>query len=141
MIIAQALLSMAYHRIAQIETDNELVNSLLLELEIAASLAITFNQTINSIYWNKSSKRTKTRVKKKLIKIAQMIFDNIRESIDLFNALCDEQEKIETISFSKEWIEISQGLQEVQKLFMEYHYPLIEPLPLFKDNDLFKDLY
>ena len=85
-----ASLSVAATKLKAINTDNEIANSLLFELETAVHLADSFNQIWGSIYWNKSSKRTCNRVTISLSKLAHSIFAHITESIRLFNELCDQ---------------------------------------------------
>ena len=130
-----ASLSVAATKLKAINTDNEIANSLLFELETAVHLADSFNLTWGSIYWNKSSKRTRTRVTITLTKLAHSIFAHITESIRLFNELCDQQAQFQTLELTDDWIDIRFSLSRVRRTFQETHYQLIKPLPLFEYLD------
>lgn len=122
-----ASLSIVATKLKAINTDNETANSLLFELETAVHLADSFNQIWGSIYWNKSSKRTRTRVTITLTKLAHSIFAHITESIRLFNELCDQQAQFQTLEFTDDWIDIRFSLSRVRRTFQETHYQLIKP--------------
>ncbi len=130
-----ASLSVAATKLKEVDTDNEIANSLLFELETAVHLAEAFDQVWSSIYWHKSSKKTRSRVTITLTKLAQSIFDHITESISLFDELCEQQEQFKTLELTDEWIDIRFSLSSAKKAFLETHYPLIKPLPLFEYLD------
>ena len=127
-----ASLSVAATKLKEIETDNEIANSLLFELETAVHLAEAFDKVWRSLYWNKSRKRTRVRVTITLINLAQSIFDHITESIQLFDELCEQQEQLQTLELNNDWIEVRFSLSSAKKAFDETHYQLIKPLPLFE---------
>lgn len=130
-----ASLSVAAKKLKEINTDNEIANSLLFELETAVHLAESFNKIWSSIFWNKSRKRTRVRVTITLTKLAQSIFDHITESLQLFDELCEQQEQLQTLELTDDWIEIRFSLSRAKKAFHETHYQLIKPLPLFEYLD------
>lgn len=130
-----ASLSVAATKLKEIDTDNEIANSLLFELETAVHLTETFDKVWSSIYWNKSSKKTRVRVTITLTKLAQSIFDHITESISLFDELCEQQEQLQTIELTSDWVNVKQSLYLAQLAFQETHYRLIKPLPLFEYLD------
>ena len=127
-----ASLSVAATKLKGINTDNEIANSLLFELQTSVHLAEAFDQIWSSIYWLKSSKRTRTRVTITLTKLAQSISDHITESMRLFNELCEQQEQLQTLELTDEWIDIRFSLYRANSAFQETHYQLIKPLPLFE---------
>lgn len=127
-----ASLSVAATKLKELETDNEIANSLLFELETAVHLAEAFDKVWSSIFWNKSRKRTRVRVTITLTKLAQSIFDHLTESIKLFDELCEQQEKLQTIEVTNDWLEIHCCLFRAKQTFDQYHYKLIKPLPLFE---------
>ncbi|EHJ09312.1 hypothetical protein [Crocosphaera watsonii] len=127
-----ASLSVAATKLKAINTDNEIANSLLFELQTAVHLAEAFDQIWSSIYWLKSSKKTRTRVTITLTKLAQSISDHITESLRLFNELCEQQEELKTLELTDEWIDIRVCLYRANSAFQETHYQLIKPLPLFE---------
>ena len=127
-----ASLSVAATKLKAINTDNEIANSLLLELQTAVHLAESFDKIWSSIYWNGSRKRTRVRVTLTLTKLAQSISDHITESMRLFNELCEQQEQLQTLALTDEWIEIRVCLYRANSAFQETHYQLIKPLPLFE---------
>ncbi len=126
-----ASLSVAATRLKEIDTDNEIANSLLFELETAVHLAESFDKIWSSIFGNKSRKRTRVRVTITLTKLAQSIFDHITESIRLFDELCDQQEQLQTLELTDDWLDIRFDLSRAKQTFHETHYQLIKPLPLF----------
>lgn len=130
-----ASLSVAATRLKEIDTDNEIANSLLFELETAVHLAEAFDRIWNSIYWNKSRKKTRVLVTITLTKLAQSIFEHIIESIKLFDELCEQQEQFKTLEFTNNWRDIQFSLSSARRTFLETHYPLIKPLPLFEYLD------
>ena len=101
-----ASLSVATTKLKAINTDNEIANSLLFELQTAVHLAESFDKIWSSIYWLKSSKKTRTRVTITLTKLAQSISDHITESMRLFNELCEQQEQLQTLDLTDDWIDI-----------------------------------
>ena len=127
-----ASLSVAATRLKEIDTDNEIANSLLFELETAVHLAESFDKIWSSIFGNKSRKRTRVRVTITLTKLAQSIFDHITESIRLFDELCDQQEQRQTFDLTDDWLKIRLSLSRANSAFQETHYQLIKPLPLFE---------
>lgn len=127
-----ASLSVAATKLKAINTDNEIANSLLFELQTAVHLAEAFDQIWASIYWNGSRKRTRVRVTVTLTKLAQSISDHITESLRLFNELCEQQEQLQTLDLTDEWIDIRFSLSKANSAFQETHYQLIKPLPLFE---------
>ena len=127
-----ASLSVAATKLKAINTDNEIANSLLLELQTAVHLAESFDKIWSSIYWNGSRKRTRVRVTLTLTKLAQSISDHITESMRLFNELCEQQEQLQTLELTDEWIDIRFSLSKANSAFQETHYQLIKPLPLFE---------
>ena len=127
-----ASLSVAATKLKAINTDNEIANSLLLELQTAVHLAESFDKIWSSIYWNGSRKRTRVRVTLTLTKLAQSISDHITESLRLFNELCEQQEQLQTLELTDEWIDIRFSLSKANSAFQETHYQLIKPLPLFE---------
>ena len=130
-----ASLSVAATKLKEVETDNEIANSLLFELETAVHLAEAFDKVWRSLYWNKSRKKTRVRVTITLTNLAQSIFDHITESVSLFDELCEEQEHFKTLELTDEWIDIRFSLSSAKKAFHETHYQLIKPLPLFEYLD------
>ena len=130
-----ASLSVAATKLKEIDTDNAIANSLLFELETAVYLAEAFDKVWSSIYWLKSSKKTRIRVTITLTKLAQTIFDHITESLQLFDKLCEEQEQFKTLELTDDWIDIRFSLSSAKKAFNETHYQLIKPLPLFEYLD------
>ncbi len=130
-----ASLSVAATKLKEIETDNEIANSLLFELETAVHLAEAFDKIWRSIYWNKSRKKTRVRVTITLTKLAQSIFDHLTESIKLFDELCEQQEQLQTLELNNDWIDVRFSLSSAKTAFLETHYPLIKPLPLFEYLD------
>ena len=127
-----ASLSVAATKLKAINTDNEIANSLLFELQTAVHLAESFDKIWSSIYWNGSRKRTRVRVTLTLTKLAQSISDHITESLRLFNELCEQQEQLQTLDLTDEWIDIRFSLSKANSAFQETHYQLIKPLPLFE---------
>ena len=127
-----ASLSVAATKLKAINTDNEIANSLLFELQTAVHLAEAFDKVWSSIYWNGSRKRTRVRVTLTLTKLAQSISDHITESMRLFNELCEQQEQLQTLALTDEWIDIRFSLSKANSAFQETHYQLIKPLPLFE---------
>ena len=127
-----ASLSVAATKLKAINTDNEIANSLLFELQTAVHLAESFDKIWSSIYWNGSRKRTRVRVTLTLTKLAQSISDHITESLRLFNELCEQQEQLQTLELTDEWIDIRFSLSKANSAFKETHYQLIKPLPLFE---------
>ena len=127
-----ASLSVAATKLKAINTDNEIANSLLFELQTAVHLAESFDKILSSIYWNGSRKRTRVRVTLTLTKLAQSISDHITESLRLFNELCEQQEQLQTLDLTDEWIDIRFSLSKANSAFQETHYQLIKPLPLFE---------
>ncbi len=127
-----ASLSVAATKLKELETDNEIANSLLFELETAVHLAEAFDKVWRSLYWNKSRKKTRVRITITLTNLAQSIFDHITESISLFNELCEQQEQLQTLELTDEWIDIHCSIARAKQTFDEYHYKLIKPLPLFE---------
>ena len=127
-----ASLSVAATKLKAINTDNEIANSLLLELQTAVHLAESFDKIWSSIYWNGSRKRTRVRVTLTLTKLAQSISDHITESMRLFNELCEQQEELQTLDLTDDWIDIRFSLSKANSAFQETHYQLIKPLPLFE---------
>ncbi|CCQ56334.1 hypothetical protein CWATWH0005_4177 [Crocosphaera watsonii WH 0005] len=67
-----------------------------------------------------------------LTKLAQSISDHITESLRLFNELCEQQEQLQTLDLTDEWIDIRFSLSKANSAFQETHYQLIKPLPLFE---------
>lgn len=130
-----ASLSVAATKLKEIDTDNEIATSLLFELETAVHLAESFQKIWSSIYWNKSSKRTRVRVTITLTKLAQIIFEHITESIRLFDELCEQQEQLPTLELTEDWVNIRFSLNRANSTFYETHYHLIKPLPLFEYLD------
>ncbi len=127
-----ASLSVAATKLKEINTDNEIANSLLFELETAVHLAEAFDKVWRSLYWNKSRKKTRVRVTITLTNLAQSIFDHITESIRLFDELCDQQEQLQTLDLTDDWLKIRLSLSRANSAFQETHYQLIKPLPLFE---------
>ncbi len=132
MVLAWASLGVAAQHLKDLQLDDETANSLLLELETAANLAKAFNDTWDSIHWNSSRKATKVRVTKTLRKMAEMIFDHLAESIKLFDQLCDEQSRFQTIPLTNDWLKIRNCLERGKKEFDRTQGKFIEPLPLVK---------
>ncbi|MGB5769427.1 MAG: hypothetical protein WBM32_06090 [Crocosphaera sp.] len=132
MVLAWADLSVAAQHLKDLKLDDETVNSLLLELETAANLTEAFNRTWRSIHWNSSRKATKVRVTRTLRKMAEMIFDHLEESIKLFDQLCDEQSRLQTIHLTNDWLKIRHCLERGKKEFDRTQGKFIQPLPLIK---------
>ncbi|EAZ90053.1 hypothetical protein [Crocosphaera chwakensis] len=132
MILAWASLSVAAKHLKDLQLDDETVNSLLLELETAANLTEAFNRVWRSIHWNSSRKATKVRVTRTLRKMAEMIFDHLEESVRLFDQLCDEQSRFQTIPLTDDWLKIRNCLERGKKEFDRTQGKFIEPLPLMK---------
>ena len=61
-----------------------------------------------------------------------MILDHLEESVKLFDQLCDEQSRYQTISLTKDWLEIRHSLERGKKEFDRTQGKFIEPLPLMK---------
>ncbi len=66
-----ASLSVAATKLKEVDTDNEIANSLLFELETAVHLAEAFDKVWSSLFWNKSRKKTRVRVTITLTNLAQ----------------------------------------------------------------------
>jgi hypothetical protein len=132
LVLAWASLGVAAERLKELELDDKTANSLLLELETATNLAKAFNDTWHSIHWNSSRKATKVRVTRTLRKIAEMIFDHLEESVTLFDHLCDEQSRFQTIPLTNDWLKIKYCLEDGKKEFDRTQGKFIEPLPLVK---------
>ena len=132
MILAWASLGVAAQKLKDLQLDDETANSLLLELETATNLAKAFNDTWHSIHWNTSRKSTKVRVTITLRKMAEMIFDHLEESVNLFDQLCDEQSRFPTIPLTDDWLEIRSSLRRGKAEFERTQGKFIEPLPLLK---------
>ncbi len=132
MVLAWASLGVAAQHLKDLQLDDETANSLLLELETAANLTEAFNRVWHSIHWNSSRKATKVRVTITLRKMAEMILDHLEESVRLFDQLCDEQSKFQTIPLTNDWLKIKHCLEDGKKEFDRTQGKFIEPLPLFK---------
>ncbi len=53
----------------------------------------------------------------------------------LFNELCEQQEQLQTLELTDEWIDIRFSLSQANSAFQDTHYQLIKPLPLFEYLD------
>lgn len=136
MIVHKACMVVAINKLKEIQGDNEIAASMLLELELAANLAEAFNRTWSSIYWNKARKRTRERVTITLRDLAVKIIDHIEETMVLFDQLCDEQEANPTIKLTNKWIAFQVQLGGIRR-DLNYHGAFIErnsieALPLMK---------
>jgi hypothetical protein len=86
----QNLLELAKREIQLINSTDEIINSILLELTLAVSLAEAYQNTRNSIFWKFASRKTKKRVEQSLNEIAFKAFDHIEEAVRLSNYFIDK---------------------------------------------------
>jgi hypothetical protein len=132
MPLAWASLAVAARDLKDLKISDSTANSLLLELETAANLTEAFHKTWNSIHWNSSRKATKVRVTKTLLKMAQLIYEHLEASVNLFDQLCDEQSQFLTITLTDDWLKIKGCLRRGKQEFERSQGSFIEPLPLLK---------
>lgn len=96
MLIESCYLTVATEEIKKINSleYNEFISSLFLELTVAISLSEAYYKIHNSIYWKTANKVTKNRVEATCQDLIVKILDHTSTAKNLFNAYCDEQDKL-----------------------------------------------
>lgn len=138
LIVQKACIEVAISNLKELNSDiqHEIVCSMLLELQMAASLCKAFNQVWSSIYWMNARKKTKDRVTVTLRDMSKKIIDHIEEAMGLFDELCEEQKRITTIPLTNKWVAFQSSLSGIRG-DLYYHDEFvkatsIEGLPLFQ---------
>lgn len=136
MIVHKACIVSTTNFLKSIGEDNEIVGLMLLELQMAAYMAETFNDTWSSIIWIKARKRTRERVTQSLKRLAANVINHIEETIRLFDDLCDAQEVNPTIELTPQWINFKAQLAGIKRDLEDHRKFVernsIESLPLLK---------
>lgn len=134
----KACIEVAISNLKELNSDihHEIVCSMLLELQMAASLCKAFNEVWSSIYWMNARKKTKDRVTVTLRDMSKKIIDHIEETMRLFDELCEEQKVLPTIPLTHQWVAFQSSLSGIRGDFY-YHDEFvkatsIEGLPLFQ---------